>query len=269
LHPTDRGHWTSSGEHAAGSQNYVAGDYGLGPRRSYFTFSLVGVPASGGGITGATLSVTNPASGAGTARPYTLWNVATPAAALEADDLGDAAGIAIYTDLGSGTTLGSVTPATLATTPIDVPLNAFGISALNAARGGTISLGGDLTGAVASNDWMFGSSDIPDGVPATAVSLTLTIAAPTTLSLKAPAKVAKGTKVTVSGKLASTPADPACEDAQPLTATAGGTSIPATTDIGGAYSFKVRITKMTTVKVAYGGNANCAAAKAKQVIRLR
>jgi hypothetical protein len=124
-------------------------------------------------ITGATLSAINPNSGPGTVRPYVLWDVTTSQASLHAGDTGSAAGIAIYGDLGSGTTFGSVLPASLSTSPIVVPFNAAGIAALNAARGGPMSIGGDLQGAVGPDDYMFTDTEF-----ATSVSLPLTIAGP-------------------------------------------------------------------------------------------
>jgi len=85
---------------------------------------------------------------------YTLWDVSTPAATLN-DNSGR--NFAIYDDLGSGTTFGSF-PVALGA-PGDVlsfPLNAGGVAAVNAARGGRFSIGGSASGA--GPDWLYGFS---------------------------------------------------------------------------------------------------------------
>jgi len=167
LNATDTGWWANTGEHGAFNSNYIVGDYGYGygDHNDYFTFDLTtAVPC--GAITGATLSAPNP-YGSGSPRPYTLYDVSTSAAALDAEDPGSAAGIAIFNDLGSGTPFGAMTPATVNDTPIVVPFLPAGVAALNAARGGSFSVGGDLTDAV-SGDFLLGNSE------GQTVSLTLT-----------------------------------------------------------------------------------------------
>jgi hypothetical protein len=167
LNATDTGWWSDTGEHGAFNSNYIVGNYGYdyGDHNDYFTFDLTtAVPC--GAITGATLSAPNPL-GSGSPRPYTLYDVSTPAAALDTTDTGSPAGIAIFNDLGSGTVFGSVTPTTVNDTPIVVPFSPAGVAALNAARGGTFSVGGDLTDAVL-NDFLLGNSGDDT------VSLTLT-----------------------------------------------------------------------------------------------
>jgi len=83
--------------------------------------------------------------------------VSTSAGALAANDTGSPAGIAIHNDLGSGTVFGSVTPATVNDNPIVVSFNAAGTAALNAARGGTFSVGGAVTDDSFDN-YLFGGS---------------------------------------------------------------------------------------------------------------
>jgi len=167
LNATDTGWWFATGEHGASNSNYIVGYYVRGDYNDYFTFDLsAGLPACGA-ITGATLSVSNSNGGSGSPRPYTLYDVSTPAAALDATDPGSAAGIAIFNDLGGGTLFGSMAPTTVNDTPIVVPFLPAGVAALNAARGGTFSVGGTLAGAV-PGDYLFDSSG------GQTVSLTLT-----------------------------------------------------------------------------------------------
>ena len=171
LNPADRGRWDEFGQHLSFDQSYTAGIYAGPPTgfRNYFTFDLsAGLPC--GTITGATLTAPNP-GGVGLLRSYTLHDVsASSAAALDSTDFGSAAGMAIYSDLGTGSSFGSVLPTTVNDTPIVVPFNAAGIAALNAARGGTFSVGGALAGATLG-DILF---TFTSSVPVADVSLTLT-----------------------------------------------------------------------------------------------
>jgi hypothetical protein len=259
LDATDSGMWRATGFHNPAVNNYCVGvDCGPETLRNYFTFS---VPPSAT-ITSATLSLVNPQGGSGTMRPYTLYDVSTSAAALDADTAGGPAGVAVYDDLGTGTVLGSVTPANFATSPVDVPLNAAGVTALNTARGETISLGGSLVGAVGS-EFLFAATTGDVGQ----VTLTLTLAAPTQLTVKTPAKVAWGAKAKVRGILSSTVG--ACTDGVTLEVTAGGKKMTATTLVGGSYSFKVKITKKTKVKVVSPGNLHCAAVQKERTIKVQ
>jgi hypothetical protein len=68
--------------------------------------------------------------------------------------------VAIFDDLGSGTTFGSyVASAADNGTTISITLNAAGIAALNAAAGSTIAFGGVLTTlSPPANQYVFGFS---------------------------------------------------------------------------------------------------------------
>jgi PKD repeat protein len=76
-----------------------------------------------------------------------LFDVSSTAAALDANRIaGDAAGMAIHADLGSGTIYGSrVVSAADNNTSVAITLNAAAVAALNAAIGSTISFGGAIT----------------------------------------------------------------------------------------------------------------------------
>jgi len=90
----------------------------------------------------------------------------------------------------------------------------------------------------------------------------------TTLSISAPSKVSAGSRATISGTLSS--ADAACTNAQQVTLKNGSaTAGTATTSATGAYRFKAKITKKTSVQVAYAGTASCApSASVKKTIKV-
>jgi hypothetical protein len=73
---------------------------------------------------------------------YSLFDVSTPAATLNAND---GTNLAIWGDLGTGTTFGRYTvhPGEF-TEVLSFPLNSAGIAAANAARGGFFSVGGSV-----------------------------------------------------------------------------------------------------------------------------
>ena len=148
----NQGWWSFDAGNHDDNFNYIAG--GGDSYRNFFTFDL----SSACVASGITLQLTRfEQTGSGT---YSLFNVSTPAATLNAND-----GInqTIFDDLGSGTSLGSFPVAPGAPeTILSFPLNAAGVAAFNAARGGFFSIGGS---AVVSGPgypgWIFGASDNP------------------------------------------------------------------------------------------------------------
>lgn len=108
------------------------------------------------------------------------------------------------------------------------------------------------------------------GVPATATGTILNddVKLSTQLSITAPSKVAAGKRATIKGVLSS--GDPTCTDSLTVrlkkgSATAGSVS----TGSGGAYSFKLKVTRKTTVQVVFDGTVACeASASVKKTIRL-
>jgi hypothetical protein len=152
INAIDSGSIRSDGTHTATNNNYVVGQTATSPVaamevRNYTTFVL---PATTPTILGAELRLVNPAGSYNSPDPaetYTLYDVSATAQALDATRLvGDATGIAIHGDLGSGTVFGSrVVSAADNNTTVAITLNAAGVAALNAAIGSTISLGGALT----------------------------------------------------------------------------------------------------------------------------
>ncbi|MBS1828438.1 MAG: BACON domain-containing protein [Acidobacteria bacterium] len=133
----NNGTFTSSTNHAIG---YYTGNP-PGELRNFFTFNLTGLA---GKITAAKLRAFNPASGFSSPDPtetYTLFDVSTPLNTLTTLTGGTAA----FSDLGSGTQLGSVTVSNSANgTIVEVNLNAAGIAYLNSVNG-TIAIGGAIT----------------------------------------------------------------------------------------------------------------------------
>ena len=99
-----------------------------------------------GPVTSVELSAWNPSlypgyAGAPSAT-YTLYDVTTPIATLNADQSG---AVAIYNDLGSGVAFGSVSVSAADNgTQVIVDLNAAGIAAVNANLGGEFAIGGTL-----------------------------------------------------------------------------------------------------------------------------
>jgi hypothetical protein len=150
---TNRGWYDSTGSPngASPTNNYIAGLCGNDACRTspdaltnnWFVFSNL---AAGAPITAASLLLSVPPNGAnpGYISPtpsllYTVYDVTTPIANL------GTAGVAIYTDLGSGTVYGtrSYTAADMGTLTAE-PLNAAAIAYLNANRGALVAFGGSV-----------------------------------------------------------------------------------------------------------------------------
>lgn len=143
-----------------------------------------------------------------------------------------------------------------------VPFNSAGLAYLNTARGSTTAVGG-YYGDSGGHTIFDGSNDVPsDGV-----SLVLTLGPFSEMTLRAPGKVAPGTRARVTGKVESTPANPVCSEPRELLVSAGSRSFEMSTDTGGTFKFKVKIVRKTTVKVTFYGDADCAEVTEKAVIR--
>jgi len=140
----NQGWWSPTLANIDSNANYIVGSSD-NSYHNFFTFDLSSF--NGGAISGF-LSLPR------TARPgsqhtvpplpfnYLLWDVSTPA-----DVVNDNSGIspAIYADLGSGVSFGSVLVTDLELPdPLIVPLNAAAIAAINAGSGGHFSFGGSL-----------------------------------------------------------------------------------------------------------------------------
>jgi hypothetical protein len=164
---TDRGWYSPTGTRIP--DNYIVGDnrgenpLGFTDHRNYFVFDLAGVTQP---IASAKLALfvpstaTRPGPGFDSSDPsenYELHDVVTSLASL----IGGTAGVAAYTDLGSGVVYGSrAMTAADQESVIEINLNSVAISALDAATG-LIAIGGSLTtlDGLANNEYVFGWSD--------------------------------------------------------------------------------------------------------------
>jgi hypothetical protein len=126
----NQGWWSATVANNTSNDNYIAEN----EQRDFFSFDLSSAcPASSVTLQLTRFDQTDPVT-------YSLFDVSTPAATLNAND-----GVSqtIFDDLGTGTSFGSFSVTTGA--PEDVlsfPLNADGVAAFNAARGGFFSIGG-------------------------------------------------------------------------------------------------------------------------------
>lgn len=73
-------------------------------------------------------------------------------------NIATATGSDLYSDFGSGTVLGSITGLNTNDATVDITLNAAGLAAVNAARGGEISFGFVSSPTTADPDGVFGGS---------------------------------------------------------------------------------------------------------------
>jgi hypothetical protein len=144
----NQGWWGDSPNFDA-NDNYIVGS-DFGTFRNFFSFDLRSACAA----SSVTLELTRfDQTGPLT---YRLWDVATAAEVLNANT-----GISqpIFEDLGSGTSFGSFEVAD--GSPTDVlrfPLNAAGVAAFNAARGGFFSIGGQTPSETATVAFLYGFS---------------------------------------------------------------------------------------------------------------
>ena len=129
--------------HTATNSNYLVGQAGSVQYHDYFVFNLSTVTQQ---ISAVQLVLSNPTNGYSSPDPtetYSLFDVSTPLASLEATGTGQTA---IFNDLGSGTALGSRNYSAADNGAItSIPLNSSAVNSLNAARGGQIAVGGALT----------------------------------------------------------------------------------------------------------------------------
>jgi hypothetical protein len=144
----DSGWVQADGTHTGSNNNYIVGQAsGLPEFRDYVTF---GLGAETPTIIGAELRLYNPTPGYSSTdltETYTLFDVSSSPLVLDTTRLsGDATGIGIFNDLGSGTVFGTrIVSAADNSTNVGITLNAAAVAALNAAIGSTVSFGGAIT----------------------------------------------------------------------------------------------------------------------------
>ncbi len=158
LGPTlNQGWWSATAVNDTGNDNIIVGNVDVLLYNDFFTFRLDGVMDT---VVSATLRIHDVGSGAGPFPvTYSLWDVSTAAATVNANDGTSAA---IYTDLGSGVNYAAGVLGANPASPYDVVLNAAAIADINAAAGGYFSIGGTLT-----------ASDVPEPVSLALVGLGL------------------------------------------------------------------------------------------------
>jgi hypothetical protein len=170
LDAAARGWYIESGgvNGAAADNNYLAGDCGGAScqgvhtdARDWFEFDLSGIS---GAVTSAVLLLDVPSgsppgydSDAATSETYVLFDIALG----NVGSLGTPSA-AIWADLGSGTTYGShVAASSDIGTTLSIPLNAAGLSAINAVLESHFALGGAITtlNGVQDDEYLFGFSN--------------------------------------------------------------------------------------------------------------
>jgi hypothetical protein len=141
------GWYKNNGEHLSSNFNYICGLYSGMYYRNFFAIDLSGLAGYGISlpITSAVLHLVRydcePATGS---QLFELLDVSAQWATINQDySSGSVVGVNVFNDLGTGSSFGSVlVDKTVTGTPIEVTLNSNGLSALNAAVGSTIVLGG-------------------------------------------------------------------------------------------------------------------------------
>jgi hypothetical protein len=132
----NQGWWSDTLSNFDANDNYYVGFAGNDQLRNFFTFDLSGFQ---GVATSASLELQRYQS-FGLPVTYSLWDVSTPAATLNSN-VGTSA--AIFADLGSGISYGSVVVSDLLSDPLVIPLNASALAAINSG-GDFFSIGGTL-----------------------------------------------------------------------------------------------------------------------------
>jgi hypothetical protein len=189
INAIDSGWYNQTGTHVAQNDNYLAGEFSAAELRNFIVFDLTAVVND---IVSASLLLYNPDNALPALRGYVspdptetyqLYDVSTPIATLSLSNVG-ATGIAIFDDLGSGTVLGQQTVSAADNgAVVSIVLNADGIAALNAARGGQFAIGGALTTLGSPGDeFVFGFAELIDNPEVKQLQLT-SVPEPATVAL--------------------------------------------------------------------------------------
>lgn len=162
INTSDRGWYNASGDHTPTNDNYSTGAL-FGELRNFFVFDLSGISTSQT-FTSASLRLFYPVSGLlASDGTYSVYDVTTSVPSLTA---GGSGLVGTFDDLGTGTSYGTqATAVSQQGTFVTVNLNADGLSALNAARGGFFATGGTFSGS-GTFYLLFGSSGSENNNPA-------------------------------------------------------------------------------------------------------
>jgi hypothetical protein len=133
----ERGWWKNDGLHIAGNDNTLTGQTNSTSKyNSYFIFDLAGV--TGTVVTAKLKMEIENYQSADPSESMSVWDVSTAAATLDANG----SDVGIYNDLMTGNSYGIfVVNAADKNTTLDIQLNPQAVSDLNAALGGTFSVG--------------------------------------------------------------------------------------------------------------------------------
>lgn len=152
---SNTGWYDSTGFFAGlGNRNYAVGfvgAVGTGELRDWFLFDLSAVS---GHVKAATLVAENPEPARAPLATYRLWDVETPSTTLLTPHYSGTDGQAIFADLGSGRSYGSVQVSDPAVDPVSVSLNSHGLKAIKRSQGGTVAVGGTYN----STGYLFGNT---------------------------------------------------------------------------------------------------------------
>jgi hypothetical protein len=153
----NQGWWSATASNTATNDNYFVGRLSDHVRNNFFSFDLSSLDLSGMQIASATLELRRAESAGNLPHTYNLFDVSTAPAVLN-NNVGT--GVAIFNDLGSGTSYGSfVIGAGNASDILSLSLNAAALADIANASGNFFSIGGtlDLTGK-SGDQFLFGSS---------------------------------------------------------------------------------------------------------------
>jgi hypothetical protein len=154
---TNLGNWSATQANTDANTSYTVGNSAGTEWRNFFTFSLASL-APNEQVVSATLQLrkwwyysTDPTENVG------FYDVSTPTTALNNNDGFSAA---IFNDLGTGTSYGSVSVAQAGSTTdiVDVSLNAAARAAIASAAGGSFSIGGSCL-TCGTGQTVFGTSN--------------------------------------------------------------------------------------------------------------
>jgi hypothetical protein len=136
---SNQGWWSATQGNNTGNTNIFVGDNAGALLNNFFTFTLRGLQEN---VVSATLRIKDVGSSSDLPAIYSLFDVSTDAATLNANDGTSAA---IFNDLGSGDMYASINVLVSPSDPFDIALNAAAIADINASAGGLFSIGGTLT----------------------------------------------------------------------------------------------------------------------------
>ena len=138
-----QGWWSTDYSADDSNDNYIVGTIGTSQFRDFFTFAI---PEGLGTVTSAEL-ILNRFGSDGLPVTYSLFDVSTDTTTLNQNN---GVNMAIFNDLGSGVSYGSVYVADTLNDPLVISLNSAALAAIQGAEGGFFSVGGTLSDGMAT-----------------------------------------------------------------------------------------------------------------------